>query len=57
MTPLSFHLAFLSTRGADNDIELKIINNFIRALRDKNRNYVAFIEGGFEVCDFLIFFF
>lgn len=45
----TIHLTFLTTSGTDNEIELKIANKFIRGLRENNRNYFSFIEGGFEV--------
>jgi len=49
MVDYAIHLAFLTTRGADNQVEVEIVNKLIRRFRDNNRNYCGFIEGGFEV--------
>lgn len=46
---ISIHLAFLTTRGPDNEVEVELVNRLIRTLRENQRNCCGFIEGGFQV--------
>lgn len=46
--PLDIHLCFLITND-ENEEELKIVNKIIKELVKANRNYISYIEGGYEV--------